>query len=450
MEISRFVVAYRNAVPGEHVLYDVVGDRYVGVDDGLLASIERWKTAVPATGAESEAQAALADIGFLVEGHDADEKRLAGYWRRAAQGMPGTLYVTWLPTLACNLACSYCFQKDHPATGHMSAEVEAATLDYVLRRVDRAGTPRLVVHYIGGEPLTRKDLLLRTAEALSRAMAARGGSFGWELTTNGVGLTPGLVNALLAFGEGTVKVTLDGDRETHDAARVRRDGSGTFDQVFSAMAAVARNCPGVKLRVGGNFVAGQAGSYERLLQRMEEAGLRGLVDQIRFKPVVDTDSAQGGCAGCATVAQEADTLVRIGRSVERRGLARQPLPFADSVGLCELHWDNAVVVDPAGRLYKCLEVAGRPEMAIGDVWAGAGRADPLLAGRPWENHAPCRTCAYLPVCGGGCLGGRYLQSGHTGEVLCRLDHFEKTFREEIVNRYLAEFHAEDRKSREAA
>ena len=450
MQLSRFVVSYMEAAPGEHVLYDVVGDRYVGVDNSLLASIERWKSEAPATAAEREAQAALSEMGFLVADGGADDERLAAHWRRSAVGMPGTLYVTWLPTLACNLACSYCFQKDHPATGHMSAEAEAATVDYILRRVDQAGTPRLVVHYIGGEPLTRKDLLLRTAEKLSRGMAARGGGFGWELTTNGIGLEPALVNALLAHGDGSVKVTLDGDKETHDAARVYRSGKGSFDQVFAAMAAVAKGCPGVKLRVGGNFVAGQADSYERLLQRMEEAGLRGLVSEIRFKPVVDTDSAQGACASCATVTQEADTLVQIGRSVQRRGLAKKPLPFVDSVGLCELHWDNAVVVDPAGRLYKCLEVAGRPEMAIGDVWAGIGRADPLLAGRPWEKHAPCRTCAYLPVCGGGCLGGRYLQSGHTGEVLCRLENFEKSFREEIVSRYLAEFHADVKGSREAA
>lgn len=450
MQISRFVVAFRNAAPGEHVLYDVVGDRYVGVDDGLLASIERWAKAPPAPGRESEAHAALAELGFLVQDERADEERLAGYWRHAAQGMPDTMYVTWLPTLACNLACTYCFQKDHPATGHMSAETEAATLEYVLRRVDQAGTPKLVVHYIGGEPLTRKDLLLRSAEALSRAMAARGGSFGWELTTNGVGLTPELVNALLAFGHGSVKVTLDGDRETHDAARVRRNGQGTFDQVFAAMAAVARGCPGVALRVGGNFAAGQEASYERLLQRMEDAGLRGLVNEIHFKPVVDLGSPQGGCAGCASASREAETLVQIGRSVQRRGLARKPLPFVDTVGLCELHWDNAFVVDPAGRLYKCLDVAGRPEMAVGDVRAGVGRADPLVADRPWERHAPCRSCAYLPVCGGGCLGGRYLQSGRTGEVMCHLDRFQKTFREEIVTRYLAEFHAEERKAREAA
>jgi uncharacterized protein len=440
---SRFVVEYPDVRPGEHVLYDVISDRYVGVDGAMLGALERWRTCAPEGEAEREAQRALLEMGFLVEDDRADEARLEAHLARSAEGMPGTMYVTWMPTLACNLACTYCFQKDHPATGHMSAETEAEALAFVLRKVDEARTSRLVVHYIGGEPLTRKDLVLRTAKALAGAMAERGGTFGWELTTNGIGLEPAFVNALLALGEGTVKVTLDGDQETHDAARVWRSGKGSFDQVFSAMTAVARQCPGVKLRVGGNFQAGQAESYERLLERMERAGLRGLVEQIRFKPIVDTDSAQGGCAGCAAPAAEAETLVQIGRSVARRGLAREPLPAVDAAGLCEVHWKNSYVIDPNGLLYKCLEVAGRPEMAIGDVREGVARADPLTQVQPWTRNAPCGTCAYLPVCGGGCIGGRYLQSGRTGEVLCRIENFEKTFREEIAARYLAEFHSDE-------
>jgi uncharacterized protein len=441
VRLSRFVAVYRDAAPGEHVLYDVVGDRYVGVDDAMLAAL-----AAPgdgqgeAVGAETDAQAALREMGFLVAGDADDERRLAKHWRAASEGMPDTLYVTLLPTLACNLACTYCVQKDHPATGRMSVETEAAAVAFVLRKVDESGVGRLLVHYIGGEPLTRKDLVLRTAEALSRAMAERGGTFAWEMTTNGVGLEAAFVNSLLAFGEGTVKLTLDGDRETHDAGRVYRSGKGTFDLVFGALLSVARGCPGLKLRVGGNFLPGQAESYERLLRRMEEAGLRGLVDEMAFKPVIDVGKGSG-CSGCAAApGGEAETLVQIGRSVQARGLARRSEGAVDRAGLCEVHWKNSCVIDPSGYLYKCFDVAGRPEMALGDVWRGETRRDPLTEARPWERHAPCRTCAYLPVCGGGCIGGRYLQTGRTGEVLCRIEHFEKTFREEIVARYLAEFH----------
>ena len=439
---------YRDAAPGEHVLYDVVGDRYIGVDGALLEAIGRWGNGGQVLDKEREAHQALCGAGLLVADDAADDTRLAGHWRRSSEGMPDTLYVTLMPTLACNLACTYCFQKDHPATGRMSAETEAAAQAYVLQRVDSSGTGRLLVHYIGGEPLTRKDLLLRTAAVFSRAMAERGGTFAWELTTNGIGLAPAFVDALLAFGEGTVKLTLDGDRETHDAGRVYRSGQGTFDQVFDALVAVARSCPGVKVRVGGNFLPGQADSYERLLRRMEDAGLRGLLEETIFKPVMDVGSAHG-CSGCAAPQAEAETLVQIGRSAQRRGLGRRATGQVDRAGLCEVHWANSTVIDPMGRLYKCLDVAGRPEMAIGDVWKGETRGDPLTEARPWERHEPCRTCAYLPVCGGGCIGGRFLQTGRTGEVLCRLDHFQQSFREEIVARYLAEFHGGNEKKRAA-
>ncbi len=446
MRLSRFVVAFRQARAGEHVLYDVVGDRYVGVDDSLLAALERGEPPA-APEAEREAVAALAEMGFLVAGAAADEERLRAHRRRSAEGMPGTTYVTWMPTLSCNLACSYCFQRDHPASGRMSGDTEAAALAFVEREVDAAATRDLVVHFIGGEPLLCREQVLRVAAALSAAMAARGGRFRWELTTNGVGLDPEFANALLATGDGCVKLTLDGDRETHDGARRHRDGRGTFEAVFGALVALARDCPRLAIRVGGNFSAGQATSYERLLDRMEAAGLRGRIDQIRFKPVVAVH-AGAGCSSCAAADAEAETLVAIGRSVERRGLGRRPLAAVDAAGLCELHWKNAWVIDPAGRLYRCLDVAGRPEMALGDVLRGAVRADPLLEPEPWERHGPCRACAFLPVCGGGCLGARYLATGRTGEVLCRRAEFEKTFRDEIVARYVAEFHGPQ--DREAA
>jgi uncharacterized protein len=446
MQLSRFVAAYRDARPGEHVLYDVLGDRYVGVDDAMLAAIERWIGAPPGNDAERENQAALIGAGILVDGAAADRTRLAEHFRRSAENPPGTVHVTWMPTLACNLACSYCFQKDHPAAGTMSAETEARVQEWILARVAESGRKRLLVHYIGGEPLLRKDLLLRTARALSQAMAGRGGSFEWELTTNGVGLEPGLVNEFLQTGPGAIKLTLDGDRETHDSARVHRDGRGTFEEVFASLVAVARACPAVKLRVGGNFLPGQAASYERLLERLEQAGLRGRIEQIRFKPAIDCAATQASCAERGSPPGEADTLVQIGRSVQQRGLAREPLPEVDVAGLCEIHWKHAYTIDPQGYVYRCLAVAGRTEVALGRVGDGPLREDPLVAARAWERYAPCATCCYLPVCAGGCPGGRYLETGRTDEVLCRQEHFQKTFREEIVRRYLAEFYPEESKS----
>ena len=55
MQLSRFVVAYENVRPGEHVLYSVLEDRYAGIDDATLRAVARWSAGeVPESAEELE------------------------------------------------------------------------------------------------------------------------------------------------------------------------------------------------------------------------------------------------------------------------------------------------------------------------------------------------------------------------------------------------------------
>src|SRR3982750_4385506 len=126
MELSRFVVTYRGVRPGEHVLYSVLDDRYVGIDDATLEAIGRWsRGGLPTNAEENDAYDAL------VEDRSADDERLREHLDRASEGVPGEMHVTLMPTLACNLACDYCFQKEHPAFGKMQQKTEEATVEWI-------------------------------------------------------------------------------------------------------------------------------------------------------------------------------------------------------------------------------------------------------------------------------------------------------------------------------
>src|SRR3989440_9429645 len=189
MQLSRFVVAYENVRPGEHVLYSVIEDRYAGIDEATLRAIARRSAGdQPATAEEREARDALVEDGFLVRDRLEDDARLRAYLDKASEGVPGTMYVTLMPTLQFTLACNYCFQKEHPSFTKMSSPTEDATLEWLLRQVDERGLRTLQVHYFGGEPTTRKDYCLRTAEVFAAAMKARGGKFEWHMTTNAIHL----------------------------------------------------------------------------------------------------------------------------------------------------------------------------------------------------------------------------------------------------------------------
>jgi uncharacterized protein len=437
MRLSRFVVSYRDVRDGEHVLYSVLSDRYIGIDDMTFDAIGRWSSGSPAAGSdEKEAQAALLEDGFLVESRADDDRSLRDHLDHAADGIPGEMHVTLMPTLACNLACDYCFQKEHPAFGKMHARTEEATVEWILRAVDDRKLHSLHVHYFGGEPLTRKDFVLRTAEILSASMAARGGTFAWSCTTNGINLTPDFAARMRGYGDGIFKVTLDGDRETHDQMRTYRNGRGSFDEIFANVVACASI---VRIRIGGNFLPDQQASFEKLLERLDSAGLRGKLENVRFKPIIDTQRKKASCTGC-TSEGETETLVQLNRSIAQRRLGpreQRQETLEEMLGPCELHWKHSYTIDPDGRVYKCPAVAGIPGMEVANVAAGGGEKEaPLLVLRPWQK---CGDCPYLPVCMGGCLGGKYLKTGRTDEVFCKVEAFEASFREAVPKRYLAEF-----------
>ena len=435
MQLSRFLVTYESIRTDEHVLYDVLADRYVGLNDEALASIART-TAGSGDEDDDAIAGELAAQGFLVEDRAHDDRRLRDHMASVARSEPGVMSITLLPTLACNLACTYCFQKGSPAYNTMSPETEEQTIEFILRKVDEAGSRELRMEYFGGEPLARKDVVLRTAEILSRSMAARGGSFSWHIITNGVNLDRPFVEAMNRFGAGGIKVTLDGDKETHDQARVYRSGKGSFDVIFENLVAVADH---VKLDVGGNFLPGQQESYTRLIQRLDEAGILKKLNAIKFKPAQATAANDlGTCAGsCGSPKEETETLLLLDRLVRKKRPDKARNETLDGLvsGPCELHWDNSYIIDPDGLVYKCPAVAGRPEVAVGTVRDNALAGAPLLELRPWEQ---CGDCPYLPVCVGGCLGGQYLKTGRRDEVNCKKEWFEASLREAVPRRYLAE------------
>jgi radical SAM protein with 4Fe4S-binding SPASM domain len=171
---------------------------------------------------------------------------------------------------------------------------------------------------------------------------------------------------------------------------------------------------------------------------------------VHFKPILDTQKAKPSCTGCGDK-QESQVLVQLNKSIEKHGLGIKTLGGETLEGLlgpCELHWKNNYTIDPEGRVYKCPAVAGLPGLEVTSVASdGPEKVAPLIALRPWEQ---CGDCPYLPVCVGGCLGGKYLKTGRMDEVACKKDSFELSFRASVTRRYVTEFAADESSNAVAA
>ena len=201
---------------------------------------------------------------------DADRRSLNQFFT-SLRTDTSELRVTVLTTLQCNFACDYCFQGDHgdynKTAAKMSLETSARVADWIERELDRLRPESFVLTFFGGEPLLNLPVMYDLAERAWQASQARGVPMSISVITNGLLLTPEVVDRLLPFGLNGVKITLDGDKDTHNRMRPLRGGQGTFDRIVENIRRVAGRC---RISIGGNFDESSVDSYPALLDFLKE------------------------------------------------------------------------------------------------------------------------------------------------------------------------------------
>src|SRR5207237_1607650 len=234
---------------------------------------------------EWDAFKVLADNGFLVASRDADRRNLNAYLNEVKSDT-SELNVTVLTTLQCNFACDYCFQGDHgdynERADRMSPATAARVGEWIERELDRIAPERFVLTFFGGEPLLNLPVMYELAERTWAAAQERGIEMLISVITNGLLLTPEVVDRLKPYGLYGIKITLDGDRDTHNRMRPLRGGQGTFDRIVANIRRVAHK---TRIAIGGNFDADSVDSYPALLDFLAAEDFAPYISKVAFKPV---------------------------------------------------------------------------------------------------------------------------------------------------------------------
>lgn len=377
----------------------------------------------------------LREAGFVVDGPGEDAALLdaaVAAWREEVARTQTQLIV--VPTFACNLACTYCYQELFDTTG--AALISPEAIDAFFAWVDRhhlGGPVRPYVTLFGGEPLrdtpAHRDRLGRfLAGAAARGLKVAAVTNGHDLAA----LAP-----LLAGGPvKEVQVTLDGPRELHDARRPHRDGGGTFDRIVAGVdALVAAGVP-VNLRV----VADKE-NLPHLPALAAFAAARGWLDLPagRFKTQVGRNYELFGCASRQDAGAlfdrvelwaryvelcEAEPLLRRFHAPRFHGLshlaATGELPPAnfDACPATKTEW----AFGPDGGVWGCTATVGHPAHRLGSYFPEVTRDEAAIAawsGRSTLTIPACQGCALGPVCGGGCGAVAWRRTGSPVEADCR-------------------------------
>src|SRR5215467_10170666 len=241
------------------------------------------------TDSERHAIALLADNGFFVSDYETDRRNLNDYFHRIKHSAD-ELHITVLTTLQCNFVCGYCYQGDredfNQFADKMTLETAARVAEWIERELDRLRPQKFAMTFFGGEPLLNLPVVYDLAERTWAATQKRGIKQSLSMITNGLLLTEDVVDRLVPRGLRGVKITLDGDRETHNRMRPLRGGQGTFDRIIENIRKVADR---TNISIGGNFDERSVDRFPALLQLLKQQEFAGALSNVTFKPIFKVD-----------------------------------------------------------------------------------------------------------------------------------------------------------------
>ena len=190
------------------------------------------------------------------------------------------MIVIWRVTTACNLSCGFCAYAKDLSFARSSVEPEIVReFARVLAAYRRASDERVMVSWLGGEPL-----LWAPWRALSAELKALGLQV--SATTNGSTLGSAGVRAFIIENLAELTVSVDGIGAVHDRLR---GSPGGFDRLERDVRALVRASvlagKGPRIRVNTVLMADNVEQFPALCERLAMWG----IDEISFNQLGGND-----------------------------------------------------------------------------------------------------------------------------------------------------------------
>lgn len=354
--------------------------------------------------------------GYIFASEEEEKKfidiRFNDYETRMNKATP-VIYI--IPTYACNLRCSYCFQ-DHAAKNVVFMDDECLAsafkaMDELFDKAELKSEPYFVI--FGGEPLLKGKKPYRLIAKILEEANNRG----WKpkIVSNGVELAH-YADLLSTFQTNYVQVTVDGPEAIHNKRRISPKMRETYTQILKGVEKAIDKCVKVAVRIN---VDDQNLAF--LPELAKDIIARGWDKNEYFKiymaPMRDISCMEYSYLLPEHIAvkrifelyrnhQEMHVIELLGwvgvelfREVLRSG--RLPSPQFKFCGASM----NRFCFDLHGDIYTCLNCAGVEQHKVGTFHPGFAIDDDALNSwrkRSIVNMPECYECKLAFVCGGGC------------------------------------------------
>jgi len=340
--------------------------------------------------------------GRFINAGDHDEREELNFWHMSSRFDKTTLGLVIAPTMACNMACEYCYEANKK--GRMSATI----IESILNHVEENGKvlEHVDIGWYGGEPLLAMDIIEDITESMIDLGEEHKFQYTSSMISNGYLLTRENVDKLRDLKVSMIQVTIDGPARLHNRKRPLKNGRESYETILENLKyAGTKMAIGLRVNIDKDF---DDGIIEEMLEELKQAGLQDRVG-IYFGLLEPATSA------CANIAESCFNNVEFSkkeigfyRLLLEHGFRIEKLPSPVRT-FCIAQDINAFVIDPEGELYKCFNYVGDKSKSMGNIRFDIDYMNEnfmkLFRFNAFYDEG-CRVCPILPVCMGGCPSRR--------------------------------------------
>jgi uncharacterized protein len=329
------------------------------------------------------------------------------------------------PTLDCNLRCWYCYEN-HVKGSHINDATANKIRQFIVRIFENnPNVQHFHLCYFGGEPLLSISCVKEITSFISDYCKSHNIRLGVSFTSNGVLINEKTVQFLKSCtSDASFQITLDGGKPFHDKTRFLTKTLGTYDKILQNVRLLLQHQIAVILRI--NFTQENIASVASILENIKTWSQQEKeYVKIDFQRVWQDNSIPIDIDGLLGAFHEAGFNAS---SPEHSLDAMRDPCYADKL--------NQLLINYDGNVYKCTARDFTETNRDGYlnetgevVWT---KLTPAARIERKMSIPICKTCAILPLCGGGCIQ-KTIEYQRDNE--CMYNYDEAAKKEIVLNRF---------------
>jgi len=380
---------------------------------------------------------------ILLEDEKIDEARIHSYFYNKEKFDNSVLSLTILLTMACNLRCIYCYEGAGEVSNEfLNDQTRDNLFEFIKTQAEMRRSKTVSLWLFGGEPLLDLAANVSFLEKVQSYCVESGKQFVTHTVTNGILCDKKNLEILERFNCQSIQITLDGVKEIHDTRRIYKSGKGSFDEVLTGIRNVVELYPLCNPVIRINIDKTNVDRTHELLEFLSGENLN--VCSIDFGIVKGTTAACASYQGnCFYETEVGEILYPLWEKTKQLGFQIYTNPFRRNL-YCGLYSDSSFTIVPNGDIYKCWDFVNDEQHRVARIGENGEVIDTTYSYFDWMTRNPyeieeCRECAYLPACGGGCVGSSFSEKQQYHAAGCY--KIKGVLEKQILERFKGEINA---------